>query len=141
MSGSSTSKRVIVLLDTNMLMLMASGIAVLENIKEELETEPSFIVLSPVYNELLKIYEKSVGKTKKQALFAMEISRKYCEIVDYPLKEGETTDDAIIRFALENNAIVATNDKALRSRLREIGIPEAYLREESHRIKVEGYYK
>lgn len=141
MSRNSTSKRVIVVLDTNMLMLMANGIAVLENIKEELETEPLFIVISPVYNELVTISEQSTGKTKKQALFAMEISRRYCEIIDYPLREGESVDDAIIRFALENNAIVATNDRAMRSRLREIGIPEAYFREESQRIKVEGYYK
>lgn len=135
------NKKPIVVLDTNMLMLIADGIPVLDHIREELEAEPKFVVIKPVYNELLKMTHSNAGKIQKKALFAIEIAEKFCEITEYELRKGEGVDDAILRFALENHAIVATNDKELRARLREAGLPEAYLREESRRIKVEGYYK
>ncbi|MEM4762566.1 MAG: 30S processome protein Utp24 [Desulfurococcaceae archaeon] len=135
------SRRPVVVLDTNMLMLIADGIPVLDHIREELEAEPRFIVIKPVYDELLKIAYSNNGKIRKKALFAIEIAEKYCEITEYELRKNENVDDAILRFALENKAIVATNDKILRARLREAGIPEAYFREEARRVKVEGYYK
>lgn len=137
----STSKRPIVLLDTNMLMLMASGVPVLEHIEEELETKPRFVVIKPVYEELVRIVNTSKGLVRKHAQLALEFVNRFCEVVDYDLREAESVDDAIVNYAIENKAIVATNDKALRKRLRELGIPEAYFREESRRIKVEGYYK
>jgi SSU processome protein Utp24 len=134
-----TNKKPVVVLDTNMLMLMAEGIPVLDHIREELESEPRFIVIKPVYNELLKLANTSSNKTRRKALFAIEIVEKFCEIVEYDLRNGEKVDDAILRYALENRAIVATNDKTLRARLREVGVPEAYFREEARRIKIEGY--
>lgn len=137
----SIDRRVRVVLDSNMLMLMADGVAVLDHLREELETEPLFIVISPVIMELEKIARSSEGKLKRQATFAIELARRLCVIVDYPLKEGEGVDDGLIRYAIENEAIVATNDKELRSRLRMLGIPNAYLREESMRIKVDGFFK
>lgn len=56
------------------------------------------------------------------------------------MKPGESVDDALLRYALENNAIVATSDRELRRKLREHGVPEIYLREESMRIDIEGAF-
>jgi len=126
-------------LDTNMLMLAASGVPVLEHIEEELETKPEFIVLKPVYDELVRIAMRSGGIAAKRALFALKLVEQFCKIIDYTSKPGENVDDAIVNFALQNNAIVATNDRELRKRLRLLGIPEAYFREEARRVKVEGY--
>jgi len=127
-------------LDTNMLMLAASGIPVFENIEEELAVKPEFIVLKPVYDELVNIANSSKGITAKKALFALKLVEKYCRIVDYSVESGESVDDAIIRFALQNHAIVATNDRELRRKLRIHGVPEAYFREEARRVKIEGLY-
>ncbi len=127
------------MLDTNMLMLAASGVPVLEHIEEELETKPEFIVLKPVYDELVRIAMRSGGIAAKRALFALKLVEQFCKIIDYTSKPGENVDDAIVNFALQNNAIVATNDRELRKRLRLLGIPEAYFREEARRVKVEGY--
>lgn len=137
----SIDKRVRVALDTNMLMLMAEGIAVLDHLREELETEPLFIVITPVIKELEEIADSGKGKLRRQALFAIELARRLCTIVEYPLRDRESVDDALVRYALENNAIIATNDKELRSRLRSLGLPNAYLREESMRVKVNGFFK
>lgn len=135
------NKRPIVVLDTNMLMLMASGIPVLEQIEEELETKPRFIILKPVYEELVKLTSAEQVITRRRAILALNIVRNCCEVIVYELSQSERVDEAIIKFALENRAIVATNDRELRAKLRKLGIPEAYFREEAKRIKIEGYYK
>jgi rRNA-processing protein FCF1 len=136
----TTRQRPIVVLDTNMLLLMADGVPVLDNIREQLETEPLFVVIKPVYDELIRLLMEGESKVRKKAKFALEIVNTFCTIVDYPRREGESVDDAIIRYAQENKAIVATSDRELRRKLRAHGIPSAYLREESMRVIVEHYF-
>jgi rRNA-processing protein FCF1 len=138
LSKNSTSRRPLVVLDTNMLMLAASGVRVFEQIEEELETKPDFVVLKPVYDELVKIATSCKSSTARRALLALRLAEQYCRIVEYTLRPGESVDDAIVNFALQHNAIVATNDRELRRKLRLHCIPEAYFREEARRVKVEG---
>jgi len=138
LSKNSTSRRPLVVLDTNMLMLAASGVRVFEQIEEELETKPDFVVLKPVYDELVKIATSYKSSTARRALLALRLAEQYCRIVEYALRPGESADDAIVNFALQHNAIVATNDRELRRKLRLHGIPEAYFREEARRVRVEG---
>lgn len=138
LSKNSTSRRPLVVLDTNMLMLAASGVRVFEQIEEELETKPDFVVLKPVYDELVKMATSYKSSTARKALLALRLAEQYCRIVEYTLRPGESVDDAIVNFALQHNAIVATNDRELRRKLRLHGIPEAYFREEARRVKVEG---
>ncbi len=138
LSKNSTSRRPLVVLDTNMLMLAASGVRVFEQIEEELETKPDFVVLKPVYDELVKIATSYKSSTARRALLALRLAEQYCRIVEYTLRPGESVDDAIVNFALQHNAIVATNDRELRRKLRLHGIPEAYFREEARRVRVEG---
>jgi len=138
----SSDKRPIVVFDTNMLLLMADGVAVLDHIEEELETKPRCVVIKPVYDEICRIASSSNSVLlRKRALLALKLVNEFCEVVDYKLLNHEDVDSAIVRFALENNAIVASNDRELRKKLRKLGIPEAYFREESKRVKVDGYYK
>ncbi|MEM4769246.1 MAG: 30S processome protein Utp24 [Desulfurococcaceae archaeon] len=139
-TSTESTRKPIVVLDTNMLMLAASGVRVFEQIEEQLETKPRFVVLSPVLNELIKLSRTSAQSLRKQALLALELVRMFCEIVDYGNVETSSVDELIIRYAVENKAIVATNDRELRAKLRAIGIPEAYFREESRRVVVEGYF-
>lgn len=139
-TSTESTRKPIVVLDTNMLMLAANGVRVFEQIEEQLETKPRFVVLSPVLNELIKLSRTSAQSLRKQALLALELVRMFCEIVDYGNVETSSVDELIIRYAVENKAIVATNDRELRAKLRAIGIPEAYFREESRRVVVEGYF-
>lgn len=124
-----------------MLMLMASGVPVFDHIEAELETRPEYIVISPVYEELLKISQTGSPTERRKALIALRLLADFCKVLPYELREKESVDEAIIRYAKESGAIVATNDRTLRAKLRKLGIPEAYLREESRRVVVEGYYK
>lgn len=122
-----------------MLMLAASGVRVFEHIEEQLKAKPKFVVLKPVYEELVKLASSEQSLIKKRASFALELVRRFCELVDYPCSPNMPVDDVIIKYALEEKAIVATNDKELRAKLRKLGIPQAYLREEAMRVVVEGY--
>lgn len=128
-----------VALDTNMLLLIGEGVQVFSQIEEALEARPVYVVITPVIEELHKLASSGPPLLSKRARFALEIARNHCVIIDYPLVEGESVDDCLVRFAIEHNAIVATNDKELRRKLRERGLPEIYLREESMRLEFEGY--
>ncbi|MEM0217995.1 MAG: 30S processome protein Utp24, partial [Desulfurococcaceae archaeon] len=116
-TSTESTRKPIVVLDTNMLMLAASGVRVFEQIEEQLETKPRFVVLSPVLNELIKLSRTSAQSLRKQALLALELVRMFCEIVDYGNVETSSVDELIIRYAVENKAIVATNDRELRAKL------------------------
>jgi len=131
-------KRPVILLDTNMLLLIANGINVFDQIEEKLETRPIYIVLKPVIRELEKLAKKPQPSISKKAKFALEIAKKYCKIIEVETVPGEKVDDVILRYASEHGVAVATNDKELRKRLRTHGIPEIYLREEGMIIEVEG---
>ncbi len=73
---------------------------------------------------------------RRHASLALKLAEK-CEVV--PVKQGyeETHDDVIVRVASEWRCPVATNDGALRKRLRNISVPVIYLRQMS-RLEMEG---
>ncbi len=126
-----------ILLDTNMLMLIADGINIFEQVEEKLAIKPQYIILKPVLKELEKLANSDKPSIKRKALFALRIVRKYCEIVDVE-DYSKDVDEILIEYAQKHNAAVATNDRELRRKLRAKGIPEIYLREESMRIDIEG---
>ncbi len=120
-----------------MLLLMAEGFPLLEMIEEQTAFKPECIVLTHSLRELETIGEREGGLMKRKCELAARIAREKCRIVEYR-EDLKSTDDAIIEYALSNNAAVASNDKELRRRAREKGLSEIYLREESRRIVVEG---
>jgi len=125
-----------IVLDTNMLLLLADGVNIFEQIEEKLATKPEYIVLKPVYMELKKLAENPLKKIGRKARFVLSIIDKYCKIVD--VESSKPVDDLIVDYAVENHAAVASNDRELREKLRARGIPEIYLREEKMMIEVEG---
>jgi rRNA-processing protein FCF1 len=110
------------------------------NLSEELEKvlnrKVEAIILSPVYEELKRIYEEKRPKEGKKALMALEFIEEF-DIVDVKKQRNEAVDDVIIRLAGEWKCPVATNDRGLRRRLRDIGVAVVYLRQKSH-LEVKG---
>ncbi len=94
------------------------------------------IILSPTIDELQKIAEGGSTKLRKQAALALEFAKK-CRQLGAVKGEDEPHDDVIIRVASETTSYVATNDRALRKRLRDAKVPVIYLRQKS-RLAVEG---
>lgn len=134
--NSKKGKKIKVLLDTNFILLLADGIDFFNMIEEKLDVKPIYIVLNIVVDELVELSKQNPSMAKKVD-FVLNIIKDKC-VFENTLIEVEDVDEALIEYALAFKAAVATNDKELRKRLRKLGIPEIYLREESRRVSIEG---
>jgi len=94
------------------------------------------ILLSPAYHELQKMAEKGSPKLRRQAVTALKLAEK-CRVVYVEKSKEETNDDVIVKIANQWKCPVATNDRELKQRLRDISIPVIYLRQKS-RLELEG---
>jgi len=121
-------------------MLVGKGIDIFTQIMELLDAKPEYYVISPVVKELEKITAHGGIKERKAAKLALEIVKKKCRIIEVPLSPEKTVDDLLLEIALKEGFIVATNDRELRRRLREKGIPEIYFREEKQLLEAQGVY-
>mgnify|MGYP000268171827 FL=1 len=129
-----------VLLDTNILMLIGRGIDIFTQIEELLDTKPEYYVIEPVVKELEKIFAHGGVKERKAAKLALELVKKRCRVIEISLSPDKSADDLLLEIALREGFIVATNDRELRRRLREAGIPEIYFREEKQLLEAQGVY-
>ncbi len=110
----------LVILDSSMLMLPLEKKI---NISFELErlVLKSFEIVVPqvVLDELKKLLDNKSQSTRLKAKLALELASEFSVI------ESRTNcfaDEEILRIAVEKEAIVATNDAELRSRLRKKSI-------------------
>jgi hypothetical protein len=71
--------------------------------------------------------EKGSPKVRKHASLALQLAGK-CRIVQVGQSSNESHDDVIVRMAQKWKCPVATNDRALRKRLRDKKIPVIFLR-------------
>ena len=94
------------------------------------------ILLSPTKNELQEMSRKGSPKIRKQASLALKFAEK-CRIVSVEKDLRETHDDVVVRVAAEWKCPVATNDRELRKKLRNIGVPVIFLRQR-RRLELEG---
>jgi len=93
-------------------------------------TIPTFII-----EELTNIKERSRGRTRAAASFALKIAKNSpLKIKEIPLKENELVDDALVRIS----TVLCTNDRELRNKARENGVTVVYLRQMKY-LAVDGY--
>lgn len=94
------------------------------------------VTLSTTLQELHEIAEKASPKLQKQAATALKLAEK-CQVFDVKREKEETNDDVIVRIAAQLRTPVATNDRELRRRLRDIDVPVIFLRGKN-RLELEG---
>lgn len=130
--------RVKVLLDTNMLLLLADGVPIKEDIESSLETLPRYLCTMSVVREIETMVRERREHWRK-ALWVLGNLEQLCELVESISENADEdlvlTAQKLIREGYE--VVVATSDKELRRRLRERGIPNAYLRESEMMVEVE----
>ncbi len=125
------------ILDTNFLFIpFQFQIDIFEELMALLNQKFEPVLLSVTHKELQRIAEKGPPEMRRRASLALRLAEK-CRILEVEQGFGETPDDVIARVAAEWRCPVATNDRALRKRLRDENVPVIYLRERS-RLEMEG---
>ena len=126
-----------VILDSNALFVpLAFKIDIFEALKQLLNRNVEFILLSSVKCELEILATKETSKSRREALFALKLAEK-CKYVPVENDERLTTDDAIVRVAKNWKSPVFTNDIQLKRKLRDISVPVIYVRQKSH-LEIDG---
>ena len=125
------NNKVVVILDTNFLLLPGRFNLRIESIEDVIEKKCQILIPTNVISELKKIELTGSDKTAKE--IALEIAERY-EKIDF---EGPV-DRSILEYAKNNKCIVATNDMKLKSDLRKIQIPVIFLKK-GVRLALEGY--
>ncbi len=126
-----------VILDSNFLFLpLHFDIEIYEALSTLLNRRYEPIILSTNLEELEKLAKSSSLKISKEAKLALKLAEK-CKILRVKRKLNESNDDVIVRVAAEIRCPVATNDQALRKKLRNIKVPVIYLRQKS-RLEMDG---
>jgi rRNA-processing protein FCF1 len=112
-------------LDTNVLMyIYTEKVDVFAQLRELGFNK--FIVPSKVVQELKNLSISLTGKERQAAKFALSLIERFCEIVDI---ETIGTDIALLETAKRFGCILITNDKRLKKKAKQEGIPIGYLRE------------
>jgi rRNA-processing protein FCF1 len=128
-----------VILDANFLMLSPVFHGdVFEELDKSVGRRTEKIVLTPVYQELERISKEGDSKVRRQTEAVLKhVETADFKSVDIELKSSETVDDLIVRIASLWKCFVATNDRVLRKRLIQSGVPVVYLRQRN-RLEVKG---
>ena len=120
----------LVLVDTNFLLVPGQfGVDIIGELNRILDVKFEVVVPNVVLDELNVIERKAKGKD----LMAVRMAKKLVErfkVVEIGKFGEKPTDTQIYEFAVKNpNVVVCTNDKLLKKKLRERGIPVVYLRQ------------
>jgi len=129
-----------VILDSNFLFVPSQfQIDIFEELSNILNQRFEPVLLSVTRREILTMAEKGSPKMRKYASLALQLAKK-CRIVRVRQGIDESHDDVVVRVAQKWKCPVATNDRALRRRLRDKGIPVIFLRGKK-RLGMEGALK
>jgi rRNA-processing protein FCF1 len=130
-------ERIKVIFDSNFFFIPSQfKIDIFEELTNLLNQQFDPIILSSTQKELQRLSKESSLKIRKQASLALKLAEK-CRIVDVEKARRETPDDLIVRVAVEWKCPTATNDRELRKRLRNLGVPVIFLRQR-RRLELEG---
>ncbi|MBS7623320.1 nucleotide-binding protein [Candidatus Bathyarchaeota archaeon] len=94
-----------------------------------------FIVIKPVREEIERLSGRR-SQLGRKAKFALRLLKRCEEIGE--VDAAGTVDDALVNYAKRHRVVVATTDRKLRKRLRDINVPVIYLRGRS-RLELEGF--
>ena len=126
-----------VILDANFLFIpIQFNLDIFDELQKILNRRFVSIVLSSTLKELEGLTQSKLLKTQKQAENALKLVDK-CKFVSIKKNCNETFDDVIVRISSEWKCIVATNDRNLKQKLREKGVPVIYMRQKK-RLELEG---
>ena len=133
----SLKPRRAVLLDTNFLFIpLRHKVDIFRELETLLGPNIQIYIIEATLQELEYLKQNAKPSLIKEIDFAEKLSKK-CIILENSNNKNETTDDKILRIALELDLPVATNDKELRKRLKHEKITVIFLRQRAY-LDIEG---
>jgi len=120
-----------VLLDTNFLLLpFQRHIDIFEEIPRLVGGHVQFLLLPQILSELRWLETHGTTKERKAVKSTLMLVEQYCQILEEtpPSIKNLDADSALLNFAQETGAIVATNDGQLRRKLVNQGSRAIFLR-------------
>jgi rRNA-processing protein FCF1 len=112
-----------VILDSSSIMMLFEHSIDLEDELTRLLGKVEIIVPKPIVDELICLAENGKGRKKRLAKPALKL------IKDYKVIESEGKgDDSVLNLAKKLKAVVVTNDKELRNRIKQESLKTIYLR-------------
>ncbi|WP_324735145.1 nucleotide-binding protein [Thermococcus sp. SY098] len=116
--------------DTNFLLVPGQfGVDIISELNRILDIKFEIVVPNIVLDELNVIERKAKGKDLMAVRMAKKLAERF-RVVEIGKFGEKSTDEQIYEFAVKNpNVIICTNDKLLKKKLRERGIPVVYLRQ------------
>jgi rRNA-processing protein FCF1 len=129
---------VIVVLDTNILTVPAQfSVDIFAESERVVERRIEFVVLKSVIQELERKLEDAVRTEKFKFRIALDFVER-CTIISLDaLTSAQPVDDQVLEYALSVHGIVATNDKDLRKKSLERGVPVLFMRGKK-RLELQG---
>lgn len=120
-----------IILDTNFLFVpFQFHLDIFEELNRLCVQSIEPLILSSTFEELQKLVKSHSVKKSKQALLGLKLAEK-CRVVKIERENDESNDDVILKAAVEMNCAVATNDRELRRKLRNVDLPVVFLRQRS----------
>jgi len=124
-------KPVRIILDSNAFFVpIYFKIDIFSELKRLLNRNFEMILISPIKKEVEILTEKGSNKNNKNASIALMYALK-CKYIEVKMPKGMLTDDIIVKKAKDWKAVVFTNDRELKERLRNISVPVIYVRQKS----------
>jgi len=124
-----------VVLDTNLLLAIYQfRIDIFQELNRIMDQKYTVCIIDKTVQELEKLINKSGLSDRRAAKFALSvIKKKDLKIIrteDSAIGKDESVDDLLVK--LEDDCIVATQDKNLKKRLKEAGIKVITIRQKKH---------
>lgn len=134
--------RLLILLDTNMLIYMAQGLVAPSSFHDAVDMAFALATCSQVVEEL-RLLARSAPKASTRRLARRAewlIEKLRVSVVECP--DAPEADDSLLLAARQciasgGRAAIATGDRALRRRARQLGVPSIYYRESERRLEAE----
>ena len=120
---------IIVVLDTNILTVPAQfSVDIFAESERVLEGRVEFIVLRSVIKELERKLDVVARTEKPKFRIALDLVNRCTIIESDEFSSSSSVDDQVLEYAIAANGVVATNDRNLRERSIQKGVPVLFLR-------------
>jgi rRNA-processing protein FCF1 len=120
-----------IILDTNFLLIpFTEKVDIFDEIDRIVEESYELFIIDTSLQELKKIHEEQKGKSKEAAKLALELVKKHP--IEFLSGISDHVDDDIVALCKKDDYYVATQDKELKKKVKDLKRSIIILRQKNH---------